>query len=190
MNLGALDAIIEVGIGLNVGFGVMQQFRERLSDHLRGVTRDCSLRIEGKLQAVLTQLGANPNGRVHEDIVRAGKLSSGFDKFSTTHQHKFVWLAVLATLLLVGMLPWISICGNEECPLWKLIVVESIAVGPSLAWAGTLGLYYLVVRGGLKWIDRRNDRDSQAYEKLIMLSVHPSNPTKGSEPNHDKPSGD
>jgi hypothetical protein len=173
MQLGALCSLVEVGVGLNLAFGVVQQFRLRLNEHLKRVTLSASLRIQVDLQNALAKVDA-ANARIAVASADADAINEAFDSFTTRHQEKFVILAVVASVLLVISVPGLAWFGTHDCGVCPLILFSFLALAPVGLWGGILICRYAVARFGLFTLRREHERDLKAYNKL---SVHPKKPT-------------
>jgi len=174
MQLGALCSLVEVGVGLNLAFGVVQQFRVRLNEHLRKVTLGAASRIQIDLQNALAKLQV-ADSRIAAASVDAGAINEAFDSFTTRHQEKFVVLAVVASVLLVISVPALAWFGAHDCGILPLILFSFLALAPVGLWGGILISKYAVARFSLFTLRREHERDLKAYKKLG--SVHPKKPT-------------
>lgn len=183
MELGALNSIVEVGIALNVAFGGFRQFRDRLGVHLQKRAASLGTRIESQLQSVLGRLDVHhADISIHTDIVEAKRLKSAFDDFTGAHQAKAAWLAVAATVVLLGLLPYFAICATESCGWGMLVGTYALALGPLVLWGTALLVHFRLVRRALLIIDERHRRDVEGFDRLAKLTIPPKKASVKSEP--------
>lgn len=185
MQLGAISSLVEVGIGLNLAFGVVQQFRDRLSDHLRKVVLAASSELSLELQGFFAQAQLQNNEHVERTVEDADKVYKDFDSFTTRNQDGFVTFAVVASALLIGSLPAISWWNTHPCAGLWLIAASVLGVGPVGSWGFVLICRFLSAKSRLEDLRKVHERDLEAWKKLYKdvgakkTLVNPKQPTSG-----------
>ena len=172
MHLGALCALVEVGIALNMAFGVVQTFRNWLRDHVSGSVKRASMRI--RLDLADIDAGPVSNGTI--PIERVQKIEDAFVHRTARCQPYFVALAILTALGQILILAYIAPRVDEPCDVTWVPWVTLLAVGPIGLWWGLVGAYYARTTGQLLWIEYEYRHGIEMVRQLTAGAVQPTEP--------------
>jgi hypothetical protein len=171
MNLGALSSLAEVGIGINLAFGFVSQFRDRwqasLADAVERTTSTARLaaqeiRAQGELPA--SKWAATCKGL----FARAASLLSVV----------FTGLSLAAAIALIGFLYYVIDHSTAACPLLYKRSILGLAVGPVFAWLALLTLLYVFIRASL-FVMALHDKRFMGVFKGLRVNIQPIDPGAG-----------
>jgi hypothetical protein len=167
MQFGALGSLAEVGVGINLAFGIVQQFRQRLRDQLFEKVEDARLRMEVALAE------ANLNGDVGEKLEEIG---ASFGAWTTVWERWFMRSAICAGFVLIAFLAYMARHNGDRCDPMYTWFVLSFAVGPVLVWWCALWARHQSALRDLDELEKRHTEEINTYKKLAARSIIPTNP--------------
>ncbi len=177
MDLGALNGLAEVGVGINLAFGIVRQFRESLRDNFTRNAND----ISSRMSTALAEVGAAGQQDKLQSSRQAKISAEQFEAFSVKLSAVFTVLALVAGTLLIGFMYFAADHGEAKCGLLAKNTVTFLAVAPVIIWAAILGVVYHRV---YKKILSLADHDGHALDIInaLKLPIQPTDPGTGSEP--------
>jgi len=179
MQWSALTSIAEVGIGLNLAFGAVTQFRE----HLRGLVDRRSeavvTLIEAELHTALAAIGAEGDLSASEGMLEVTGLQRRFVN-TTLSVTWFIAVAAVAAIALFVLLVVVAWPGSERCSIWILVLAVVGAAGPVGGWAAWLGIKYVWFTRSVRSIERRHKAMLASLKEVEKIIVKPTPPNQGS----------
>jgi hypothetical protein len=150
MEMGALNSLSEVGVGLNLAFGLIGGVRERLISLLKS-------KFEKKLDVIKTTIQDSPaysEGTSRHVIVTAADLQERFSRVSDSAVEFFV---VVAFVVSMGLIIFLSMSAQHPtAPIsdrWAWIVL-ALVILPLVGSSVFQGVCYAVASRSLRKIER------------------------------------
>jgi hypothetical protein len=170
---GDLTSLVEVGIGVNLGFGAIEPVRKSLTS-----------RLENRFEVVVTQVRSLLNSRPHnkEAFKSLSDIVKRHERFSTGAERAFICVAISTSIGLLGLLRYAAGHNGECVPhLWASLVATSACV-PLSVTAALVGISYYCASAKLRRIE-----DVARLLGTMMESVQPpparsGNPAPSSPP--------
>ncbi len=185
MHLGALVALAEVGIGINLAFGVVRQFRDWSRNGLLDTTKAACASME----AAIAELRAK--GQSHS-VLKAVEYDKWFEAMSTLINQLASAAAMACSLALFLFIYYVADHPDADCGYLCKRTICFMAIGPVLlSWLCIASLHGYV-RFQLHRISKQHGHLIQ-FVKSLDLPISPTDPggTPGSEPPKTPvPSGD
>jgi hypothetical protein len=168
MHFGALVALAEVGIGINLAFGVLKQFRDWARNALLGTTKATCASMEAAI-AEFRAKGQNLSVR------EAVQYAETFENRTNRINQAASALAILSSLGLYGFIYYVADHADEVCDYWCKRGVCIASLGPMLlSWLAIVALYSYV-RARLFLISKKHSQLVE-FMKSLNLPIQPTDP--------------
>jgi hypothetical protein len=174
MHLGALVALAEVGIGINLAFGVVRQFR----DWSRGVMLTATTATCASMEAALAEFRAKGQSNSVRDAVEYDKW---FASISSAINLVALVLAIASSFGLFWFIYYVADHAEGDCGYFCKRAVCAAAIGPVLLSSLVIFGLYGYVRWQLRKIRKRHG-ELVGLLKSIDLPIQPTDPGNGSQP--------
>ncbi len=173
MQLAGLCSLCEVGIGINLAFGALQELRARRMDqitaHLTSVT--------DAVKTSLSEVGLTEDSSA---LSEAAEIEKRFKKSVHGSERWFVRAALGAALLLMGTLTIAAIWSAHDCALWLLVPIWLLSLTPVVSWRQFLERAFTRAQADLDALRGKNQSEIAAFTKLAKLKVEATRPNGSS----------
>jgi hypothetical protein len=174
MHLGALVALAEVGIGFNLAFTVVRQFRDWLRTELLAYTKAAC----GKMEAGLAEFKAKGQSLSVQQAI-------AYDRWFETSTARISTIsggaALVAGVALMMFLYYVADHADDLCAhMWRNIVSAGALAPIVLSWL-LIALLYAGVRVRLALVLWKHGQLLVLW-KSVDLPIQPTDPDNGSNP--------
>jgi hypothetical protein len=176
MHLGDENHLAAVGIALNIGFGILDQFR----NWLRKLIAD---RVRNTTNLLLEALGEQPDTKRGVESL-TNKISLDFESTADRLQPVFVFITLGAAAALLAFMGLAVAYAETACSGRWTIPVMAFTIVPLLTWWALLARAYRKSKKSLAALLSKYKAAVDAFKSLKECSIAPTPPGDSGNNNH------
>ena len=175
MRLGDLNHLAAVGIGLNIGFSILETFRGWLRQQLAANAAT----ITADLNKALVALQEQARGAATLVQQQTDEIIKAFDSSANSCQQMFVTVALIAAGLLIAFMGIATANADYIVRGWWVLAVMAFTLLPLAAWWLVLHSAYRGCRRQLVAVVKQNESYIELYKRINATKITPTPPENG-----------